>query len=63
MDDPDPKPQGNAFEQMFDRPVTQRREGEDGIGPTLGQDLSVQHERDEDAHHGARPIDDEEEEG
>ncbi len=60
MDKPDPTPRGNALEQMFDRPLTQPPEGEDGVGSTLGQDVSVKHEREEDARHGAHRIDAEE---
>ena len=60
MDDPDAKPSRNGFERMFDRPLTQPPEGEDGIGPTLGQDLGVEREREEDARHGAHPTDEQE---
>ena len=48
----DPTPRRNSFEQMFDRPIT-RPQGGDGIGPTLGEDVSVEHEREEDARNGA----------
>ena len=60
MDKPDPKPRKNGFEQMFDGSLTKPSEGEDGMGPTLGQDVGVQHEREQDARHGAHPADEEE---
>ncbi len=60
MAEPKPTPRANALEQMFEQPLTQPPEGEDGIGPTLGQDVSVEHEREEDARHGAHSIDEEE---
>ena len=56
MADPNPAPRKNAFEQMFDRPITQP-ETEEGIGPTVGEDVSVEHEREEDARNGAHDAD------
>ena len=55
------KPKANAFEQMFDRPLTQPLEGEDGMGSTLGEDVSVEREREADARHGAQDVEDGEE--
>ncbi len=52
----DTTPRKNVFEQMFDRPITQP-EGEHGIGPTLGEDLSVEQERKEDGRNGVHSID------
>ena len=56
MADPNTAPRKNAFEQMFDRPITQP-ETEEGIGPTVGEDVSVEHEREEDARNGAHDTD------
>ena len=56
----DPTPRKNAFEQMFDRPITQP-ESEEGMGPTSGEDVSVGRQREEDARHGAHDIETEEE--
>ena len=53
MADPATPPRKNAFEQMFDRPITQP-ESEEGMGPSLGEDVSVEHERDEDARNGVQ---------
>ena len=60
MADPDPAPRKNAFEQMFDRPITQP-DNDEGMGPILGEDVSVEHERAEDARNGAHDVEDEEE--
>ena len=51
---PTSPPSKNTFEQMFDRPVT-RPESDEGVGPTLGEDVSAEHEREEDAANGAYP--------
>ena len=59
MADPNPVPRKNAFEEMFDRPVT-APESEEGIGPTVGEDVSVAHERAEDARNGAQDVEDSE---
>ena len=59
MADPKPTPRKNAFEQMFDRPVTQPDDDE-GMGPILGEDVSIEHERAEDARNGARRVEDKE---
>ncbi len=59
MADPQPAPRKNAFEQMFDRPVTQP-DNDDGMGPTLGEDVSVEHERAENVRNGAHDVKDEE---
>ena len=59
MADPKPTPRKNAFEEMFDRPVTQP-DNDEGMGPILGEDVSVEHEREEDARHGAHPADEKE---
>ncbi len=56
MADPKPTPRKNAFEEMFDRPLTQP-DNDEGIGPTLGQDASAEHERAEDARNGAHDVD------
>ena len=50
----DPPAHKNAFEQMFDRPIT--RPDEEGRGPTVGEDVSVEHEREEDARHRAQDV-------
>ena len=52
MAEPAIPPRKNAFEQMFDRPITQP-ETEEGIGPSLGEDVSIDHQREEDARNGA----------
>lgn len=54
MADPAIPSSKNAFEQMFDRPITQP-ESEEGMGPSLGEDVSVEHERQEDIRNGV-PI-------
>jgi hypothetical protein len=56
MADPITAPRKNAFEQMFDRPIT-KPETEEGIGPTVGEDVSIEHEREEDARNGAHDTD------
>ena len=55
MADPNPTPRKNAFEQMFDRPVTQP-DNDEGMGPTSGEDVSVEHEREEDALNGVHDV-------
>ena len=57
-----PPPEANEFEREFQRPLT-RPETDEGVGPTLGQDLSVAREREEDRRHGARDIQDDVERG
>ena len=57
MADPDAKTKPNAFEQMFPRPLVEAPEGEDGVGSTLGQDVSPNREREEDARHGVHSED------
>ena len=42
MADPNPAPRKNAFEEMFDRPIT-RPDNDEGMGPILGEDVSVEH--------------------
>ena len=59
MADPDPAPRKNAFEQMFDRPITQP-DNDEGMGPILGEDVSVEQERAENARNGARDVQDKE---
>ncbi len=56
MADPKPVSRKNAFEEMFDRPITQP-DNDEGMGPILGVDVSVKHERDEDARNGAHDTD------
>ena len=60
MADPHSPVRKNAFEQMFDRPLTQPDNNE-GVGPSLGEDVSVEHEREEDARNGAHDVEDSEE--
>jgi hypothetical protein len=50
-----------ALEEIIDRPFTKPEDEQEGIGPTLGEDVSVAHEREEDARHGAQDIQDDEE--
>jgi hypothetical protein len=57
MADPDSKTKPNAFEQMFPGPLVQPPEGEDGMGSTVGGDVSVGREREQDARHGAHGED------
>ena len=47
----------NSIETLVDRPLIQPPEGADGMGPTLGQDVSVEEKRRKDARHGAHPKD------
>ncbi|WP_174301482.1 hypothetical protein [Caulobacter sp. S45] len=60
MADPKPTLRKNAFEEMFDRPVT-RPDNDEGMSPTLGEDVSVAHEREEDACNRAHDVQDSEE--
>ena len=60
MADPSPTPRKNAFEEMFDRPLT-RPDNDEGMGPILGEDVSVEHARKEDARNGARDVEADEE--
>ena len=55
MADPTPKP--NTFDDLFNRHLVEPTDGEDGIGPTLGEDVGVQKERREDARHGVHSED------
>ena len=55
MAEPTPKP--NTFDELFNHHLTEPTEGEDGIGPTLGEDVSIQKERREDARHGVHSKD------
>ena len=57
MADPDAKTKPNAFEQMFPGPLVEPPEGEDGMGSTVGEDVSVRREREEDARHGVHGED------
>ncbi len=59
MADPNPTPRKNALEEMFDGPVT-RPDNAEGMGPILGEDVSVEHERAENARNGARRVEDKE---
>ncbi len=59
MADPKPTSHKNAFEEMFDRPVT-RPDNDEGMGPILGEDVSVEHERAQNARNGAHEIEDKE---
>ena len=60
MADPKPTPRKNAFEEMFDRPITQP-DNDEGMGPILGEDVSIGHERQENARNGAHDIEADEE--
>jgi hypothetical protein len=40
----------NPLEEMFEQPLV-RPETDDGIGPTLGEDLTPRHEREENRHY------------
>ncbi len=51
MADPATPYEKNAFEQMFDHPLTQP-ESDEGMGPSLGEDVGIQHQRDEDRRNG-----------
>ena len=42
----------NEFEREFQRPLT-RPETEEGMGSTLGGNVGVEHQRDEDRRNGA----------
>jgi hypothetical protein len=54
MADPTPKPQ-NTLEVLFnDHLVTP--EGDDGIGSTLGEDVSAKRQRETDARFGAKDM-------
>lgn len=53
----DSHPRPGTIESLVDRPLVQPSEGDDGIGPTLGEDLSVEAEKREDARHGAHSED------
>ena len=59
MADPNPASRKNAFEEMFDRPIT-RPDDDEGMGPILGEDVSVGHERAENARNGAHDVEDKE---
>ena len=50
MPDTTPAAEKNPIEEMFDQPLTEP-ETSDGIGPTLGEDLTPEHERAEDARY------------
>ena len=50
MPDTTPTDSKNPLEEMLDRPLTEP-ETADGIGPTLGEDLTPEHEREEDARY------------
>ena len=54
---PDPHPKPNTFDTLFNRHLVTPPEGEDGIGPTLGEDVSAREEGREDARHGAHSED------
>ena len=56
MADPKPTPGKNALEQMFDQPIT-RPDNDEGIGPTLGEDVGARRQREEDVRNGARDAD------
>ena len=53
----DRKSSPNTLESLIDRPLTEPPEGEDGIGPTLGEDLSAERQRESDARHHAHSED------
>jgi hypothetical protein len=47
----------STLETLVNRPLTTPPEGEDGIGPTLGEDVSVEAEERADARRGAHSED------
>ena len=55
MADPNPKP--GMLDSLFNSHLVTPTEGEDGLGPTMGEDVSAEHERDEDARHHAHSED------
>ena len=55
MADPDPKE--NTVESLFNRHLVEPTKGEDGLGPTVGEDVGADAERREDARHGAHSKD------
>ena len=55
MSDANAKP--STLDTLFNRHLVESPEGEDGIGPTVGEDVSAEEERREDASHGAHSED------
>jgi hypothetical protein len=53
----DPTGKSNTIETLFDQHLVRPPEGEDGIGPTLGEDVSAETEEAEDARHGVHSED------
>ena len=53
----DRKDKPDTMETLVERPLVQPTEGEDGMGPTLGEDVSVEREEQEDARHRAHSED------
>lgn len=47
----------NTIETLVEQPIVTPPEGEDGVGPTLGQDVSVEAEEREDVRHHAHSED------
>ena len=51
MADPTPKP--NTLETLFNTHLVEPTDGEEGMGPTVGEDVSAETERKDDPRHGA----------
>ena len=52
----DPAPRKNIFEEMFDGPLV-KPDSDDGMGPTVGGDVSAERQRREDARNGVQDTD------
>jgi hypothetical protein len=53
----DDETRSGTLEALFNRHLVQPPEGEDGIGPTLGENVSAEEEGREDARHGVHSED------
>jgi hypothetical protein len=51
------KAPSTTLDALFNHHLVEPPEGEDGLGPTLGQDVSAEREEREDAEHGAHSED------
>jgi hypothetical protein len=47
----------STLDALFNRHLVQPPEGEDGLGPTVGEDVSAETEQRKDAEHGAHSED------